>query len=370
MERLVDKLNKLELDDWWYYKNDSPLYQGFSDAFKNPKSFVDYYFQVGNKISFLQDDLKPIDISDTRCEHVVATYFIGCYLNKELRLFKKDNRSNFLQNNTNFHWAWFLCSLYHDIYSDTESVESETSKKILNIANYGFCLFADNFLYNLETIYKYACKGACVLTTHMEMGVCYDHGIQAGISLYQKYCGLLMSSIENDIDIIRFINGEKIFTNNYKTVSLEAFKSICKISKIIACHNIFIKPKLNSHDNQNQKLETVRTIEKYNKAGLGKALNGKLRLIKSKGIGEFELFFWLLCLVDNIECTKREIDLNTISIEIRGMKIKLQTNFSNDEKKQSYYNRLCELRTWLDGIDDVTIGEDVVHINFAQGIVS
>lgn len=367
MQRLKDVLNELKVEKVFYYSNDNLPFNCFKDVLENPQEFIQKYFQSGGKGNFLP----AIPKGKNRAKHIVTTYFLGCYLNKRYNLFNCNGTGTFLNRDNNFYWAWYLCSLYHDIYSCRETKNTRNTRRVLDISNYGFCSFDDTFLYSKNVLYKYACKEANIETTHDEKGkVHFDHGILAGINLYNKYCELITNYVNKDLKEFSFAAGCSIPIGENKAISLEIFYVVCKISKMLACHNVFLQPSIDVGSSKEYQEEARTTIVKYEEAGLGQELKDKLRLIKNGAIGDYEKLYWLLCLVDNLECAKKEINLNNVLIRTDEQGIHLSLYKVSEKKKQRYYNSLKDMETWLDGIDDVTIGEDVVHINFAQGIVS
>lgn len=367
MQRLTDVLNELSGEEVFYYSNNNMSFDCFKDAFQSPQAFIREYFQSGGKGNFLP----AIPKGKNRAKHIVTTYFLGCYLNKRYNLFNCNGTGTFLNRDNNFYWAWYLCSLYHDIYSCRETKNTRNTRRVLDISNYGFCSFDDTFLYSKNVLYKYACKEANIKTTHDAEGkVHFDHGILAGINLYNKYCELINNHVNKDLKEFSFAVGESILIGENKAVSLEIFDAVCKISKILACHNVFLQPVVDVNSSKEEQSKAILDIKKFEKAGLKQELKDKLPLIKNGRMGDFEKLFWLLCLVDNLECAKKGINLNNVLIRTDEQGIHLSLYKVSEKKKERYYKPLKDMETWLDGIKTVIVDkEGILHISFTEGIM-
>ena len=153
MERMLDILNELPMEEVIYYRNNNVPFNCCKGALENPQAFIQAYFQSGGKGNFLP----AIPKGKNRAKHIVTTYFLGCYLNKRYNLFNYNGTGTFLNRDNNFYWAWYLCSLYHDIYSCRETKNTRNTRRVLDISNYGFCSFDDTFLHSKNVLYKYAC---------------------------------------------------------------------------------------------------------------------------------------------------------------------------------------------------------------------
>ena len=358
---LLDTFDNIH--NYSYYDNDNRRY---SELIDNPVSFVRSYFSDGNKLSFLYQSI--FDNDDTcqeRAMHCVNTYFLGLCIANMLPIIKKDSIGfteidYYKEEYNTFLWRWFICSLYHDAFYNAEN--DETKEFFLPNA---YCRFTSGFLYGKTIIENYYQKEATTKTSH-DGEIHLDHGIIAANVLYENYTGVLcelLTSGDYDENVRCFYNEgltvcKNDFGNNRNLViNKNTFLDICRICKMIACHNIYI-------------CQNESDAEKYQDAHLEKLISSregfnKIPKTSSGGVSLFDRMFLLLALTDTLEPCKRGINTSEIEITkqevVTNSKIRLSVKCVDcvDRKtRKQYYDGIVQLQKWLNYIDSSELNND------------
>lgn len=302
-KKILDSVFNDDTYNWWYYEN---LNRTDFDKFKlkeSSRELIEKIYHAGGKDSFFSE--LDSDLNEQRCAHMVSAFFIGHYFVRHLSVFYK------LKKDCNFSWLWFLCCLYHDAYF----VNEKTDKHKYSIPYY----YSDSemLLHSKDTIEKYR-------TMRLTDGR-NDHGIYAAAAISNHYNCLYEKN--------QYIPN-KLFINNDTKISVNC------IAKVIASHNIFIA--------------SYKTKEKYRKNGLDILIpsdNNECKMPTNKS--KYELLYLLLCLVDIIEPTKRNMDIDNIYLSINDMKdielSFLQTN--NTDRCNDYLKNIADSEVWLNYIN-------------------
>ncbi len=323
---LYDRLNQIE--NWKYY--DRITYWNYKQAINNPKGFIREYFSYGGKLTFLLNAI--FENNEDRAKHVVNAYFLGLYLVNNIGLLQPT--SVFLQGK-NFLWAWFLCSLYHDAFFEDEEV-------VDNDICYDYCNYSNGLLYTQTTIEKYYNKNTNVETS-FDGKVHYDHGIVAASLLYKNYVSLLDNSLRNNNQTIKkFFAGENINVDENLIINYDTFIAVCRIAKVIACHNIFI-------------CDNKRDKTKYKNAGLSHLIEGTGKFHKMPhrnfcSRDDYGKLYYLLALTDTLEPSKRGINIKDIDIKVDNQGMICELTLSNVDN-QDYLEGVQRLDSWLDCIE-------------------
>ena len=310
--------------NWQYYNNSyvNPNYDKAIDegleifGSQQTNSFIQSIFQRG-----LKSELAKIfdELSDERSLHVASVFFMGHFLAKKLVIFNElfNYKSKTNVTRFDFSWFWFLCALYHDAFFDKEKIDNNNSNYT---SNYSYASASRGLLYDKTTIEKY--------DIFRKTNGRNDHGIHAASELTKNY-----SSLESTPD-------------NYQSnilVTEESKECICKIAKVIACHNIFI---CLSDKDKNE----------YTKAGLQNlipSVTDSCKMPQSKGF--FELLYLLLCICDVLEPTKRNINLNQLQLSTKDKNqiiIRFESNADNTviANYNNYIKNIIDAECWLNYI--------------------
>ena len=294
----------------WDYYNCLNDYT-FEDIWHNPECFIKQMFDRGGKSEFWKD----ISLSTRRYKHMMVAFFLGHYISKNFSIF--DNLNN---DGSFFPWAWFLCCLYHDAYSDSER-KMKGRRYHKDYSDYRRYYFdkPNHALYGLNIIngydnyrFKYCNKKR-------------DHGIYAADRLAKSY-----NRIFNQFNL------RQVFLANNLYIDEELCDRVNHIAQVIACHNLFLC--------QNKDDEYM-----YDACGLQELIPTQNCSCKMpKFLNYYGQMYFLLCLCDNIEPTKRGIDLAVLHIDVNnGIEIKLP----NDNITHYYYAKTqFELNSWLNYI--------------------
>ena len=313
-----DSTNKYR---WWYYHSLSRHSFGYNarDLFyeyvqyNSASDLIRKIYYAGGKDTFFARIDRELD---ERSRHMVSAFFLGHYLARNLAVFQN------LCNDPDFPWLWFLCCLYHDAF-----FRNETSHKHAYLSPH-YYFDSKNLLYS-KTIIEY-------YRDYRLLNGCCDHGIYAAAALSYYYRKLFISNVRANIQ-----NDYDYCEKNHLKINRETFQSVNKIAKVIASHNIFLA--------QNEKDK-----EKYKDACLEKLIpsaNDNRKMPKRKG--KYELLYLLLCLVDVIEPTKRDLDLRHIELDIEGNKnLRIVIHLNADLYANQHYvaNIICA-ETWLNFIN-------------------
>ena len=330
--------NKLcDVNNWKYY-NRMP-FRDYRETQENPVVFILQYFQNGGKYNFIQDVVYQND--EGRARHVINTYFLGLYLKNHLDFLKP--KSLFFKDR-NFLWAWFLCSLYHDAFFN-DLVEDD------NEICYDYCKYSEGLLYTQKTIEKYYAKNKNPKTSYNGI-VHYDHGIVAASKLYKNYMVMLNDAVRNGEQNIQDLFTENgIYVRENLIINHDTFISLCKIAKVIACHNIFVC------DDKTQE-------EKYEKSGLAHLIVNDNRFHKMPhrnffSTDDYGKLYYLLALTDTLEPTKRKIDMNDLDFEIENQNGRYVINILGTLNKE-YLRGIDNLKNWLKGVKIENNGRRIV----------
>ena len=127
-------------------------------------------------------------------------------------------------------------------------------------------------------------------------------------------------------------------------ISYDTYISLCKIAKIIACHNIFVCDSCNGCDK-----------DKYNKNNLSHLIVGNSKFHKMPhgnflSRDDYGKLYCLLALTDTLEPTKRKIDLCKYDIQVNEAEIII--NLKSDNIENFNYAKIqFELNAWLNFIE-------------------
>lgn len=321
---LFERFN--HISNWNYY----PLMGGqtYEEAAQNPIGFINNYFGYGGKADFLLTSV--YENNPHRATHVVNTYFLGLYLMSTLSFLKptydlKDGK---------MLWAWFLCALYHDAFFDADDVNADD-------ISYDYCQFTQNFLYSPTLLKNYFDKNANPETSY-DGGVHLDHGIVSASKLYKNYVNTLDCAVKYcDGNISDFFTDDGVKIGDSLKINHETFALLCKIAKVIACHNVFI-------------CADKASEQKYRKAHLEQLIVGHGKFYKTPRSsnslrGDFEKLYYLLCLTDTLEPSKRGIDLNEIDLAVECLENCYSIDITGTDNPQ-YLQGIKDLEIWLNGI--------------------
>lgn len=347
---LCDKFKSITKEKWQYYDGINLL--GYEDAIARPLEFIETYFEHGNKNEFLfkslfYDEQEDYSKQEERAIHTVNTFFLGIYL-KERIDFLKPHKNSFLGQGDikdNFLWAWFLCSLYHDAFFD---------KKEDITVNCHYNHFSKGLLYNPDLIQRYYGKCKTKETAYKNEPK-FDHGIVAAEKLFCNYSNMVKTASNNpNFD---FKNFQMSFEFCGLKINNSTFHAMCKIAKIIACHNIFVADK-----KEESKYEKIPELIPGNKKFF------RMPNIKNHNtMNSYEKLYFLLALVDTLEPTKRGINLKDIDIDVQDnydgsyiLKIDLFNELGDYEK---YQNGIMGFKDRLNFIEKSEDGKEIT-INF------
>ena len=346
---LHDKLINIKKSDWCYY--DNMTLSDYKDAIQEPLFFIESYFYYAGKNKFLYESLFDFQQTDNpeqikRAVHTVSTFFLGIYLKEKIDFLKPHNNS-FLANDKNFLWAWFLCSLYHDSFFDkNEDV----------IVNCDYHHFSKGLLYNPDLIQRYYEKCKTKETAYKNEPK-FDHGIVAAEKLYSNYTNMIVEELKSMPNTFKDFISNKDLEHCGLRINYSTFSAMCKIAKIIACHNIFVADK-----KEESKYEKIPELIPGNKKFF------YMPNIKNHNtMNSYEKLYFLLALVDTLEPSKRGIDLNHIDIQADKIQhskyvLRIETLGSIDKQKE-YYNGIKQLSNWLNFVEINKDGQEI-HIDF------
>ena len=349
---LVGEFEKITKERWQYY--DSINLSGYEEAIAKPLEFIETYFEHGNKNEFLfkslfYDEQEDYSKQEERAIHTVNTFFLGIYL-KERIDFLKPHKNSFLGQGDikdNFLWAWFLCSLYHDAFFD---------KKEDITVNCHYNHFSKGLLYNPDLIQRYYGKCKTKETAYKNEPK-FDHGIVAAEKLYSNYTDMIVEELKSIPNTFKDFISNKDLEHCGLRINYSTFSAICKIAKIIACHNIFV-----ADDKTKKSYENVPELIPGNKKFF------HMPNIKNHNtMNSYEKLYFLLALVDTLEPSKRGIDLNHIDIQADKIQhseyvLRIVTLGSIDKQKE-YYNGIKQLSNWLNFVEINKDGQEI-HIDF------
>ena len=330
-EEIMSLYQKFSILENWKYYSTMPI-KNYEQAIQAPVQFIQQYFGYGGKADFLLESIYLYSSEgEERATHVVNTYFLGLYLQSELPFLQP---TNILLNwDRYFLWAWFLCALYHDAFFDGKRVDTEEIE-------YGYCGENDRFLYSKATIENYFKKNANTKTS-FDREKHYDHGILAASQLYKNYTKTLRFAVEfQGNDEQDFYTEKGIMLNDHLKMNYKTLDSLCKVAKVIACHNIYVC--------------AAGEEEKYKSCHLSHLIPAskkfrKMPHAKNRLENDYEKLYYLLCLTDVLEPSKRGVSLQDIDFDIcsdgQGYVIDISGKVEDD-----YTNPVKGLEDWLTGL--------------------
>lgn len=344
---LYNKLVSISKSYWCYYEGITV--SNYKEAINNPLNFIESYFYYAGKNDFLYKSLFDFQQEDNpeqikRATHTVNTFFLGLYLKEKID-FLKPNKNSFLVKDYNFLWAWFLCSLYHDAFFDK-------NEDIIVKCHYNRFIYGLLYKPNLIKRYYEKCKNPD--TAYKNEPKC-DHGIVAAEKLFCNYSNMVKIASNNpNFD---FKNFQMSFEFCGLKINNSTFHAMCKIAKIIACHNIFVADK-----KEESKYEKIPELIPGNKKFF------YMPNIKNHNtMNSYEKLYFLLALVDTLEPSKRGIDLKDIDIQVDKiqqseyvLRIEMLTSL---DKQEEYYNGIKQLGKWLNFVETSENGHEI-YIDF------
>lgn len=349
---LYDELKNITKKEWQYYSGIT--ISKYEEAIAKPSEFIETYFEHGNKNEFLFKSLFDFQQEDNpeqikRATHTVNTFFLGLYLKEKID-YLIPHKNSFLgqtKDGNNFLWAWFMCSLYHDAFFD----ENEDVT-----VNCDYSHFSKGFLYNSDLIQRYYEKCKTKETAYKNEPK-FDHGIVAAEKLYCNYINMIVEEFGNESNKFKNFIANKDLEHCGLRINYSTFSAMCKIAKIIACHNIFVADK-----KEESKYEKIPELIPGNKK-FSYMPNIKKRHI----INSYEKLYFLLALVDTLEPSKRGIDLKDINIHVVKVQngeyvLQIETLGSIDKQKE-YYNGIKQLSNWLNFVEKNKDGQEI-YIDF------
>lgn len=323
----------------WVYKNNKEKLIKF-DVFKKEecRDFIEEYFDCAGKNAdnntLLNKLEKGKNIPDTRCQHIVMTFFFGLLMYdncKSLRntidgFLEQDKYKKALKNHMDapFAYVWFIICLFHDLgytleyrrgderkYKKYE--ELSTGKKWEKDPD-GVPMFYKDIL---PLYFNYRNSGKDAKN---------DHGICSGHYLYAEMCAVQQKKKKKRSD-------SKWWKDELKDIfNLAAW--------VVACHNIWTVKEENDED-----------AAKYRDAHLESLIIGKDK--EGKLCYKIHLrehpFLFLFCLVDSIEPIKvvkdvKLLDKILMDIADEGIKIDVQLTCGCHDKLLSNFS---DLNNWL-----------------------
>lgn len=349
---LYNELKIITKKEWQYY--DGINLSGYEEAIAKPLEFIETYFEHGNKNEFLFKSLFDFQQEDNpeqikRATHTVNTFFLGLYLKEKID-YLIPHKNLFLgqtEHKNNFLWAWFMCSLYHDAFFDKN--EEVT-------VNCDYSHFSKGFLYNSDLIQRYYEKCKTKETAYKNEPK-FDHGIVAAEKLYSNYSNMIVEELKSMPNTFKDFISNKDLEHCGLRINYSTFSAMCKIAKIIACHNIFVADK-----KEESKYEKIPELIPGNKKFF------YMPNIKNHNtMNSYEKLYFLLALVDTLEPSKRGIDLKEIDIQVdeiyhREYVLRIEMSVSLDKQKE-YYSGIKQLRNWLNFVEINKDGQEI-HIDF------
>lgn len=347
---LIDKLNGLNKEQWAYYRNSHIVFENYQEAFADPHRFIEDYFHIGGKQSLLIDSIEDLigDNKDDeeykkRRRHIVTTFFLGAYIYEQIE-FLHFRKQSYLGENRRYLWAWFLCSLYHDLFYNKE-IEGDAT----NPPRYAYCKFSSRLLYSKDILSKYYKKELNKELCHSARDACgiphFDHGIAAAEQLHNSYLEKVIGILCAENEWKGYLSGEVIGVyGGHLKISLDDYFAICKIAKVIACHNVYV------YAGEIQKGKD-KERDKYVNADLSSLIDDDpnfhyLPIARASGeIGNYEKLYFLLALVDTLEPTKRDIGTAKIDINIEKKESHYEISISGGNQK--YLDSVKKMGTWL-----------------------
>ena len=342
--KLLDLLNEIYDDpSKWVYKNnkDELLHYDIFDKEKC-RDFIEEYFDCTGKDAdsntLLRNSETNDEISSTRYQHIVITFFYGLLIYDKCTSLKSSIDKYLSQEryekalkkhqDAPFAYVWFLICLFHDLaYPFEYKRENEREYKSFNELKEakkwecdpdGVPSVYDRNLLSAYFDYRNKKNGT--------MDAMNDHGICAGYHLYADLCNIRDSK-------------SKAATDDWWNEDLKIIFNLA--AWVVACHNIWtIK-----EDADEDKLKAYRDAH-LEKLILGKDEEGKIkRLIHPQE----HPFLFLFCLVDSIEPVKVVKDVNLLDkilLEIadEGIKIDVQLTCGCHNK---LLNSIRDLDNWL-----------------------
>ena len=314
LDKYIKRIYKNK-DLWNYYDKEFKRID-LSDALSCKKFITKYVEYAKKNPDNLYKELLYLENHDeNRLKHIASTFFIGILLYncRELpfrRLICKELKEIEAFDNTNiddhFIYIWFLITLYHDL-----GYKYEKDNLDFNINDYDI-LDKNKNINMVPTIYEDIYKK--YINYHKN-----DHGICGGLIFNQEICKIRARN-ENSSDSL---NWDRKLQQVYESVAW-----------IIVSHNIW----------------WCREGDEIEKEYIEKGLN-KLIIKKDSAypidIKNYPLFF-MFCLVDTIEPSKRDIKHDKIDFKFNKNSITIKCKTKNNIKK--YLDGILDSKKWLTNI--------------------
>lgn len=202
MQSIMQELN--ELKEWDYYKRkEEDKLSGILDwnNTEQHREFIENFLKISGKMSVLNHFDFALE-SFERAIHTNSVFFLGCLFYNKLNLkdkisfIRKDGRED------EFHFIWFLTSLVHDFGYFVENNKEkptevtrdiQTIKRNIDLLAYkndtsylqeAYQQFSNEAKIIIDNIPRYHKKAFCGLASSCRGKSKIDHGIFAGIKLY------------------------------------------------------------------------------------------------------------------------------------------------------------------------------------------
>jgi hypothetical protein len=204
MKSLFDLIQAMPENEWNYYlgvSSQNPLTKPFVSD-KNSRDFIREYFFKGGKGSLLEDFVLD-GLSQKRADHTASLFFLGLtvYYNTSLK-----NKITFSEETNNlydfFQFIWFLTCLTHDVAFDRER-DDDLLDSCQNLPALKEKYVITNDLTELGNINHIPGDMMDLCANYFEFRrngkkPCVDHGIHAGILMYDRLVKNRIEKYKND----------------------------------------------------------------------------------------------------------------------------------------------------------------------------
>lgn len=339
----MEKLNKIyeniakNKERWSYYSNCDLEILGVWNDSGDALKFIKDYFEMGGKSCLSNFEDKDCEVKK-RAKHTISTFLLGiklaeCLFDLSANGCSRINNLNkdfYSAEGFNFKYFWFLSCLYHDmgyIYENNHDeallndVKTEGLQHFINDAEAGnICKTYDKS--EVDLYLKERASGG-----NGRKG-CIDHGIYAGIKLYNRLKEQFDISFAMRTDKS---NNKSSFYINVKGrelhVSDSHFEIYAQVANAIIAHNIWINT-LNYYKQQKN---------------VSSAKRDKINF-------EQDPLSFILCLADTLEPLKRGIPLDSVKLgreTTNNKSFDIKTD-RDESKRQVYLSVINELKNWMD----------------------
>lgn len=318
---------------------DRHLWNYYNSEFNtlSSREFIRSFIKSSGKEQIsLYEDLEQLK-SGPRLNHIVYTFILGIYLYNKLnhlhiQIDREISRYNKNDSSICFEYIWFLICIFHDSGFGVE----EQSKTQIDFISQSIEELQHMHLKNpsgIPRIYKKVYRS--YLFYRRDLFNCLDHGIYAGIHLYDELCRIRKKKDDEKDGNLRW-SENLINVYNY-------------VAWIVLAHNIFFI--------DGGKEGETRNYKKYH---LDSLITSQKIIKRSR-----HPVFFLFCLVDTIEPIKvlRKKDLLSnvlFSIDNKSLIIKLLK--AGGECKSDYMKRVCDLNKWLTPVTKAEADSVIIKI--------